>query len=66
MDKFKTFAEVEGIKLSETFLASSEEEALEMYENHLKWLYPVKEIKMGEVIKKSSPEKIRMRGKSED
>ena len=66
MDKFNVCAEVEGIKLNETFIASSEEEALKMYHSHLRWLYPTKEIKMGEVIKKTSPEKIRMRGKNED
>ena len=66
MDRFNVSATVDDIELNKKVMASSEEEAVKMCENHLRWIYPTKKIEMGEVTKETSPERIRMRGKNED
>lgn len=63
MDKYIVSAEVDGIALNREVVASSEKEAMSMCKNHLKWVWPTKKIEMGEVVKKTNPEKKRLKGK---
>ena len=66
MDRYRVSAKVDNIEFNKKIMASSEEEAFSMCENHLKWLYPTKNIEMGVAVKDSNTNKKRLDGKWPD
>tara|TARA_Y100001963_G_scaffold57108_1_gene79856 strand:+ start:4851 stop:5057 length:207 start_codon:yes stop_codon:yes gene_type:complete len=63
MDVYIVLATVDGIDFRRKVTASSEDEALAMCKNHLKWTYPTKNVEMGEVTRETNPAKKRLKGK---
>ena len=66
MDRYHVSATVDGVEFKKRIMASSEQEALAMCENHLRWIYPTKNIEMGEATKQTNPARKRLKGKWPD